>query len=236
MIATATPRTQTLVSLVIDAVSTLIRERGLRAGDELPSEAHFGEAVGVSRTVVREAFVALASMKLIDVANGRCARVGRVDATVMSLSMMHAVQTEQVGVQQIWDVRRTLESRTATLAALRRSTAEAAEITELARSMRQAYGNFEAQTEYDIAFHVAIARASRNPLFEILIESFKDVMVQTCPIGWRSRPTEAERLKVFDQHDAIAEGISDQDPEASKSAMAAHFDLSIRALTNAGYN
>ena len=236
MIATAQPRTQTLVNRVIEAVSSLIRERGLRAGDELPSEAHFGEAVGVSRTVVREAFVALASMRLIEVANGRCARVGRVDETVMSLSMMHAVQTEQVGVQQIWDVRRTLESRTATLAALRRSPAEAEEISELARLMRQAYGNFAVQTEYDIAFHIAIAKASRNPLFEILIASFKEVMEQTCPIGWRSRPTEGERLKVFDQHAAIADAIAAQDPEAATLAMAAHFDLSIKALSNAGYN
>jgi GntR family transcriptional repressor for pyruvate dehydrogenase complex len=236
MIAITEPRAQTLVSRVITAVSNLIKERGLRAGDDLPSEAHFGESVGVSRTVVREAFVALASMQLIDVANGRCARVGRVDEAAMSLSMMHAVQTEQVGVQQIWDVRRTMESRTASLAALRRSPAESEEISQLALSMRQAYGNFHLQTEYDIAFHIAIARASRNPLFEILIASFKVVMEQTCPIGWRSRPTDEERLKVFDQHEAIASAIAAQDPEASRRAMAAHFDLSIKALCNAGYH
>jgi len=236
MITSASPRTQSLVHQVFAAVAAMIRERGLRIGDELPSEAQFGEAMGVSRTVVREAFVALASMKLIDVGNGRCARVGRVDETVMSLSLVHAVQTEQVGVQQIWDVRRTLEIRTAALAALQRSPAEANEIVELARSMRNAYGNLALQTEFDIAFHVAIAKASRNPLFEILISSFKVIMEQTCPIGWRSRPTEQERLKVFDQHAAIAEAIAAQDPEASRITMAEHFDLSTKALTNAGYH
>lgn len=236
MIALTQPRAQTLVNRVFAAVSDFIRTGNLKAGDELPSEAHFGQALGVSRTVVREAFVALASMKLIDVGNGRCARVGRVDETVVSLSMVHAVQTEQIGVQQIWDVRRTLESRTASLAALRRSPADAQEITDLAKSMRGAYGDLTKQTEYDIAFHVAIARASRNPMFEILIASFKVIMEQTCPIGWLSRPTEMERLKVFDQHDAVAQAISRQDPEAARLAMAEHFDLSTRALSNAGYN
>lgn len=236
MIASTQPRAQTLVSRVFDAVSDFIRTSNLKAGDELPSEAHFGQLLGVSRTVVREAFVALASMKLIDVGNGRCARVGRVDETVVSLSLVHAVQTEQIGVQQIWDVRRTLESRTASLAALRRTPVEAKEITDLARSMRDAYGDLAQQTEYDIALHVAIARASRNPMFEILIASFKVIMEQTCPIGWRSRPTETERLKVFDQHDAIAEAIVRQDPERARIAMAEHFDLSIKALSNAGYN
>jgi GntR family transcriptional repressor for pyruvate dehydrogenase complex len=236
MITVLNPRTQTLVHRVFTAVAALIRTSGLRAGDELPSEAHFGETLGVSRTVVREAFVALASMKLIDVANGRCARVGRMDETVMSLSMVHAVQTKHVGVQQIWDVRRALESRTAALAALQRSVAEAREIVELAHAMRTAYGNLTQQTECDISFHIAIAKASRNPLFEIMIASFRAVMEQTCPIGWRSRPTEEERLKVFDQHATIAEAIAAQDPEAAKRAMAEHFDLSTKALTNAGYH
>ena len=236
MIATALPRAQTLVQRVFLAVSSLIRERGLRPGDDLPSEAHFGEVVGVSRTVVREAFVALAAMGLIDVRNGRCARVGKIDETGLSASMLHAMQTEQVAVQQIWDVRRTLESRTASLAALRRSASEAKEITALARSMRESYGDLTRQTEYDIAFHVAIAKASRNPLFEMLIASFKVIMEQTCPIGWRSRRTESEKLKVFDQHDAVAEAIAAQDPEASRDAMAEHFDLSIKALGNAGFN
>ena len=73
-------------------------------------------------------------------------------------------------------------------------------------------------------------------MFEILIASFKVIMEQTCPITWRSRPTEEERLKLFDQHDAVAAAIARHDPEGARLAMAARFDLSIRALSNAGYN
>ena len=44
----------------------------------------------------------------------------------MSLMIEHGLHTEQINIQQIYDVRRTIETRVATLAAIRRSDAEAA--------------------------------------------------------------------------------------------------------------
>jgi GntR family transcriptional regulator, transcriptional repressor for pyruvate dehydrogenase complex len=74
----------------------------------------------------------MAALKLIDVGKGRSARVSAVDHEVMALVIDHGVQTDQVTVQQILDVRRTLEMRTVGLAALRRSDREAHEIKALA--------------------------------------------------------------------------------------------------------
>ena len=50
---------------VVDAIIALIRDRRLRSGDSLPSEADIAASVGVSRTVVREAFGAMAALRLI---------------------------------------------------------------------------------------------------------------------------------------------------------------------------
>lgn len=227
---------ESLVQSAFRTIMDYIREHDLRVGDELPSESQFVGQLGVSRTVVREAFGALAALRLIDVGNGRRARVGKLDDSVLSLSLEHAVRTEQASVQQIWDVRRSLEQRTAALAAIRRTKTEAAHIIELAKSMRRAYDNLPQQARFDIEFHTAIAIATRNPMFAMLISSFKLIMEQTCPIGWRSRRTDAERLEVFDQHDRIAAAISAQDPDAAQQAMAEHFDLSTRALINSGFN
>jgi len=68
-----------LVQQAMDAVSGYIREQALRVGDTLPGEAHFATELGVSRAVMREAFGALAALKLIDVGNGRKPRVGAID-------------------------------------------------------------------------------------------------------------------------------------------------------------
>ena len=76
--------------------------------------------------MMREAFGALAALRLIDVANGRKPRVGAMDGAVMAASLDHAVSTAQISVPEIWDVRRTIELRTAELAATERTDAEAA--------------------------------------------------------------------------------------------------------------
>lgn len=221
---------------VFAAVTAHIRDNDLRTGDVLPSETAIAATVGVSRTIVREAFGALSALKLIDVGNGRRARVGVIDGSIMALPLGHAVDTAQASVPQVWDARRALERRTAELAAMRRTTAEAQAIIEHARAMRAAGDDLILQVEHDIAFHGAIARASRNPVFALLIAAFADLMRQTCPIGWRSRRTNEDKIAVFDQHDRIAVAIQAGLPMVAETEMSAHFDLSLRALANSGFN
>ena len=56
--------------------------------------------------------------EVVALGNGRRARVGTIDNDVLGLVLDHAVHTDQVSIQQIYDVRRTIEMRTVSLAAL----------------------------------------------------------------------------------------------------------------------
>ena len=127
-----------LVDLAVRRVRDHIRDSDLKVGDTLPGEGQFATDLGVSRAVMREAFGALAALRLIDVANGRRARVGAIDGSVMGTSLDHAVATAQISVGEVWDVRRTLELRTAELAARGRSDADAAAIRSAAQAMATA--------------------------------------------------------------------------------------------------
>jgi DNA-binding FadR family transcriptional regulator len=88
--------------------------------------------------------------------------------------------------------------------------------------------------EHDIAFHEAIATASRNPMFALVMGSFHFVTRQTWPVGWAARRNEEEHLVAVAVHEAIAKAIVDRDPEAAATHMAAHFDITARALLAAG--
>jgi GntR family transcriptional regulator, transcriptional repressor for pyruvate dehydrogenase complex len=216
-----------LVTQATQAVRDHIRAHDLKVGDTLPGEAHFAEAVGVSRAVMREAFGALAALRLIDVGNGRRARVSAIDGSVIAASLDHAVATAQVSVPEIWDVRRTLELRTAALAATKRTDAEAEAIMGLARSLMASDGDLAAITRHDIAFHEAIARASHNALFVQIISSFAPMMEVAVPAAWRTRTAEAQREAMLEQHARVAQAIVDRDAEAALLAMTGHFDQSI---------
>lgn len=223
-----------LVDRVMADVTGYIRENALEPGAVLPSEAVFASRAQVSRAVAREGFRGLAALKLIDVGNGRRARVAPPDESVISLMIDHAVHTKQITIQQILDVRRTIELRTVALAALRRTDAEAAEISELAAEMHRTFGQPAQIMELDIAFHEAIARASRNPLFALLVGAFRVITHETWETGWASRPTDAARRESVDGHAAIARAIEARSPKAAEQAMADHFDLTVKALISAG--
>ena len=155
------PPAESLVDRIMAEVTDYIRANGLEPGAMLPSEATFAAKVGASRAVAREGFRGLAALRLIDVGNGRRARVAPADESVVSLMMDHAVHTKQITVQQILDVRRTIELRTVALAALRRTDAEAAAIVELASEMARKFDRPAEVMAGAVSSHIHDTLASR---------------------------------------------------------------------------
>ena len=233
VVARVFPESGSLVRRAMEAVTGHIRAHHLRVGDTLPGEGHFSREMGVSRAVMREAFGALAALKLIDVGNGRRPRVAALDGSVMAASLDHAVSTAQVTIPDIWDVRRTIEQRTAALAAEHRSEEEARAILALADAMTADCGDFERMTQHDIAFHETIARASHNPLFVQIVASFGPMMEVAVPAAWRTRVASRARDTMLARHHAVARAIQARDAEGAAAAMHAHFDESIADILKA---
>ncbi|MBD9385553.1 FadR family transcriptional regulator [Agrobacterium sp. AGB01] len=223
-----------LVSGAISAITRHIRENELAPGEKLPSEMTLSQQLGVSRTVVREAFRSLSAMRLIDMSPGKRATVATLDHGAMSLMFEHGIHTEQINIQQIYDVRRTIEVRTVTLAALRRTDSEALDILHHAKQMEVDFGNNEKVMEHDLAFHLAVAKASKNPVFELILGAFQNVTRQTWPIGWKSRTSDEQRHAAGQLHIAIGQAIAAGDPQIAATLMAKHFDESVHALIAAG--
>jgi GntR family transcriptional regulator, transcriptional repressor for pyruvate dehydrogenase complex len=222
------------VAIATRAINERIRRDHPRVGEPIPSEADLAGGLGVSRTVVREALRALSALGIVDLGNGRRARVGTINKDVLGLVLDHAVHTDQATIQQIYDVRRTIEMRTVALAALRRLDVEAQKIASHAAAMRKNFSRPEHAMGHDIAFHATIAVASRNPLFALIVGSFGVITRQTWRIGWDSRRTDDQRRACIACHERIAAAINERDTSAAEAAMAAHFDDSVKALLAAG--
>lgn len=221
---------ESYVDHAIRAIRTHIRTHDLKVGDTLPGEGTFAEELGVSRAVMREAFGALAALRLIDVGNGRRARVGAIDGSVMATSMDHAMMTAQISTTEVWDVRRTLELRTVELAASNRSDSDAREILSHAAAMAVSGDDLDQLTVHDIAFHHAIARACGNALFVQIVRSFEPLMRIAVPTAWNTRETHQQRASMLSLHKSLAQMIADRDVKAAVQAMDTHFDRSIGDL------
>jgi GntR family transcriptional regulator, transcriptional repressor for pyruvate dehydrogenase complex len=223
-----------LVGTTIGVITQHIRSHELAPGDRLPSESSLAKELSVSRSVVREAFRSLAAMRLLNLSAGKRATVAHLDHGAMELMIQHGVLTEQISVQQVYDVRRTIETRTATLASLRRTDADAEKIRFHAGQMFALRENAQEVMEHDLAFHLEIAKASRNPVFAIIIGAFQGVSRESWPIGWRSRTEQAQRVAMIETHINIADAIAAGDPQEASQLMAAHFDDSVKVLLDAG--
>ena len=226
----------TLVQSAVRAILDYIRDQKLKVGDPVLSEGEFVQRLGVSRTVVREAFKVLAAINIIEAGVGRRAKVSGFDESVMAMTLSHGLRTEQVTLQQVWDVRRAIEMRTVVLACMHRTDREAAQLLDLADKILETHNDIVTMTEHDIAFHTSIARCSHNPLFPVLIASLTTAMRDTNPVVWQVRTSEEERLEVVDWHTSIAQAIDQRDTKEAMKAMSKHFDQAMLSLVNSGFN
>ena len=223
-----------LVDRAIADIRTYMRENQMKPGDILPSENAFALRLGVSRTVAREAFRALATLRILEVGNGRKARVAAPDADAFSMILDHTVYTKQLSIQQVLDVRRTIELRTASLAALRRNDDEARQLLDIVAAMFASLDQPDALMGLDIKFHEVIAKASGNSLYSIIVNSFRVITRQTWHIGWRSRGSFENRQENIKCHERIAMAIAAQDPARAEAAISEHFDSAVSVLIHAG--
>jgi GntR family galactonate operon transcriptional repressor len=153
---------------VVEALGRPIVVGDRPPGDALPNEADLSLELEVSRTVVREAIKVLAAMGLVEVRPKTGTRVlprsywRLIDPDV--LRWLFEREVDERPYREISEVRMIIEPQAASLAAVRRTDAEAREISGLLDRMALATKDPSTYIAADIAFHSSILRATHNDL------------------------------------------------------------------------
>jgi GntR family transcriptional repressor for pyruvate dehydrogenase complex len=213
-------RERRLSDKVADMMLETILSDRLSVGDRLPSERELGEQFGVSRTVVREAVRALVTKGVIDVRSGSGLRVAAVDASAVSESMSLFLRGGALDFEKVHEVRTVLEVHLAGLAAERATAEDVEQMREIHERMKRETSDVEAAARDDLEFHRAIARATHNELFLLLMDSIGSSLIdiRRQNLGSGSAPM------TLSQHEAVLKLIAAHDPEAARTAMRAHLD------------
>ncbi|WP_242123697.1 FCD domain-containing protein [Sphingobium sp. Sx8-8] len=199
----------------------MIRSEGLEVGARLPSEARLAEIFGMSRAVVREALVRLASDGITEARRGAGSFVksrpsDRLAAFVPS--------TELPTTLGSYEVRFVLEAEAARLAATRRSPHEMAHIEEGMALLREALLSSEPAHAEDRELHRRIALATGNSAFLMAFDALwgdvEKIMRAGVDIS-RSRPPEVIAT-MLREHEVIVDAIRAQDPDGAALAMRWH--------------
>lgn len=190
----------------------------LPVGSKLPSERQLAERFGVSRPVVREALRSLSARNLVDIQPGRGAFVRSASTTDAAYGLRMLFRRFQITSRDFIEARTMIEGTAAALAAERHQQADAAAMESALLQFERADGIIE-QARGDMAFHMAIARASRNPMVETMLGSITSLIVE---LMLRSLgDPDVARVSV-PYHRIIFQAITDGDGERARAAMTDH--------------
>lgn len=217
-------RPRTLALELVDSLGDRIRDGRSAPGDKLPSEAAIMAEFGVSRTVVREAISKLQASGLVETRHGvGTFVVGLGDAAPFRIAPEQFATLRDVIA--VLELRIGVETEAASLAAVRRTPANLAD-------MRVALGAIAAAIEAgrdavgpDFQFHLEVARATQNTHFAELMASLGAMIIPRGRLDGPA-PVTAERReylrRVNGEHESIYDAIVNQDPEAARAAMRTH--------------
>ncbi|MFI7516724.1 FadR/GntR family transcriptional regulator [Micromonospora echinofusca] len=214
------PRRQEVATRIKEYI---LRNR-LKPGNLLPTEIELCDAVGASRSSVREAVKILSALDIVEVRHGHGTFVGRMslNALVESLAFRGLLSGEEDHhvLGQVVDVRQTLEQGLAAQAIDVLGEEHRAELSALADEMENLAAQGKDFLEVDRAFHLKLMEPLGNDLILQLTEAFWQVQAIVAPT-LRTEPE--DRVITAQRHRAIVDAVAAGDPAGLRSAIAEHY-------------
>jgi DNA-binding FadR family transcriptional regulator len=152
---------------VLERLLSLFESGEIKPHDEMPSERELMERFQVGRPAVREALQSLERLGLITIRHGERAKVleptgdGIFDQIDFSARQLLA---KPENVEFLKEARQILEAGIAKLAVERSIPADIRKLERHLNSMRQNKAHRKEFLEADQAFHLTIAKMTRNPI------------------------------------------------------------------------
>jgi GntR family transcriptional regulator, transcriptional repressor for pyruvate dehydrogenase complex len=209
---------------VVDRLAAEIGSGRLTPGARLPTEQEMMAALGVSRTVVREAVAALRAQGLVTTRQG-------LGAFVASDPQRRPFRIDPDGLKSldavvdVMELRMGVEVETAGLAAERASAKQIRAIGQALAAIDRAIGRSESAIDEDYAFHRAIAQATGNAQFARFLEYLGRFIIPRQSV--RVEPSRLNDPRAYleaiqREHRAIHDAIRAHDSPAARTAMRQH--------------
>lgn len=218
-----------LAEAVIMELSNRIDSGVYGPGDKLPSEQELCKEFSVSRPVVREAVASLRLGGRLIARQGVGVFVVEHDTKRLGFEL-NPVDNVRTALQ-VLELRLGVETESVARAAERRTPDSMADITKAFDKFNALDGSdLEEEAKADFEFHLAIARATKNPHFPQFLEAIGqdiifDLRLKHGLATGQSRRTHIK--KIGREHGAILSAISLGDVSAARSAIRKHLEESL---------
>jgi GntR family transcriptional regulator, transcriptional repressor for pyruvate dehydrogenase complex len=202
-------------------------------GRQLPAGKDLSDLFGVSITVIREALSRLKSDGLVASHQGKGVFVEN-DARARPFRLASSTG-KQSSLLDIFELRMAVEVQAAILAAQRRKLSDLKAMAKCLKEMEPSRKPFKLALASDIAFHLAIAEATQNPLIVSFMQFLQPHLYESIS---KARSNSAKKLTtetaVYKDHLAIYEAIAASDAHRAGLAVRRVLEGSLRRLDRGG--
>ncbi len=218
-------RPRLAVAVVEDLVTAIVTEV-YPAGSALPPENVLCDMFEVSRTVIREATTAMTEKGLVVSQQGRGTIVQ--DSSHWSLldpMVLSALFQRDDGLSyldNLVEIRVTLEASMAAKAALKATPADLAELTAQMAKLESLISTPAAYVHEDVKFHDIIMRVSGDRLSEAIINSVQGKALKN--INYSGKLNVAHVTETHAAHTQVYQAIVAHDAEGAAKAMRDHIE------------
>lgn len=190
--------------------------------ERAPSELDISQAFGVSRVVAREALKILASVDMVEIAQGRRVVLRpRAEWDYLNPLLIEWLPPEQVEalLRELHEVRLLLEPELAASAAAAMDDDALARIRDELERMSQTEDDPDAYLEADLAFHMEICKAAQNRILDRIMYASRWLLTASRKIT-NQRPSALAVATMY--HRQVYAALEAQDPKAARDAMRTH--------------
>ena len=220
---------------VVAYISERIANGTLNPGDKLPTESEIMRILGVSRTVVREAISHMQAAALVETRHGIGTFV-LAPSPSRTLGIDPGTVVTMRDVLAILELRISLETEAAGLAASRRSDAQLQQLRGALDSFQSCARNGAETVAPDVQFHLLIAQSSGNRYFHDILSHLGTNFIPRARLNFAKLAQDepaAFMERVIHEHEDIFNAIARKDPESARAAMRTHLSNSRERLRRA---
>src|SRR6185312_1567896 len=217
----------TLPQEIVKAITNLIMKRVWKPGDLIPSEKELAIRFQVGRSTIREAVKSLVVLGVLEARAGEGSFVRESTSELLSGAFRWGLLLGERNLDDLVDVRVLVEVECTRRAAERCDKRTLDLLLESLREMQASQDDHDAFMESDTKFHLAIAQAAHNPIFENIGSTIQSIVRIWYPKTYYIPETKGRTIA---EHRAIADGVASGHLDASGRAMRAHIVAASRRL------
>jgi len=213
------PKKERLPDTIASQIKTLIFSNNVEEGQKLPSERDLADQLEVSRVVVRDALRSLEQSGLIEIRPGSS---GGAFVTYdlykpFYNSIYDLFREGKLTLHHFYEVREAIEGYSIKLAEKRVTTEDLHRLQIMNKRLIDDIADKTKLRENNMAFHLAIADISGNPLIKMMVQSLIELLNTLYPESGQS----SEYIRnTYQRHEAIIQALKERNGEQCEKLMA----------------